>query len=306
VDILFHSTSGDPAAWLAALARHLPDARIHRPPTPVAADYALVWKPPPEVFAGQTRLKAVFNIGAGVDAVVDNAGLPTGVPLVRLEDAGMARQMADYVTWGVLGHFREFPVYAQQAARPEWKPRPPRARECFGVGVLGLGVLGTAVLDALRPFGFALSGWSRTPRSLPGIRTFAGPEAFHAFLAGCDVLVCLLPLTASTRGLLDAAAFGALPPGALFVNVARGGVVSEDDLLAALDRGHLAGALLDVFRDEPLPDAHPFWRHPGVTVTPHVSAATLVDESIAQIAAKIRQLELGEAVTGVVDRARGY
>ena len=306
MDLLFHNASGDPRAWKYAIDRHLPGSRIHDAPAATACDYALVWKPPPDAFAGQSWLRAVFNIGAGVDALIGHPGLPVGVPLIRLEDAGMASQMVEYVTWGVLHHYRRFGDYAEQAALGHWKPRPVARPGSLTVGVLGLGVLGTAVLDALRAFGFTLAGWSRSPKSVAGVATYAGRGACLPFLARCNVLVCLLPLTPDTRFLLDARALAALPRGAFLINVARGDLVAEDDLLAALDSGALGGALLDVFHEEPLPPNHRLWRHPRVIVTPHVSAATLVEDSIAQIAAKIRRLERGESVSGVVDRALAY
>jgi glyoxylate/hydroxypyruvate reductase A len=306
VDLLFHTSSGDPAAWPKALATHLPEARVHRAPSAVACDYALVWKPAPGTFASQSRLRAVFNIGAGVDALLADPELPDGVPIVRLEDAGMAAQMVEYVAWGVLHHYRRFADYAAQQARQEWRPRAARRPADFGVGVLGLGVLGRAIAAGLAPFGFRIAGWSRTPRTCAGVECHAGEAALDAFLARCDVLVCLLPATPATRGLLCAERFARLPRGAFVINVARGALVVEQDLLEALDSGQVGGALLDVFAHEPLPSGHPFWRHPRITVTPHVSAATLVDESIAQIAAKIRALARGEPITGVVDRALAY
>jgi glyoxylate/hydroxypyruvate reductase A len=296
MDLLFGIPGDDTAEWQAAIARHLPDATVHRAPARVACDYALVWKPAPEAFAGQSRLKAVFNLGAGVDAIVGMPGLPSAVPLIRLEDAGMAAQMVEYAVWGTLNHFRGFGAYAAQARDGLWKPRPARRPDSLTVGVLGIGVLGRAVLEGLRPFGFRLAGWSRTEKSIPGVATFAGGPALTEFL----------PLTPQTRGLLDAAALAALPRGAFVINVARGDIVVEDDLLGALDAKYLSGALLDVFHQEPLPPEHPFWRHPRVIVTPHVSAATLVDESVAQVAAKIRRLERGEPVCGIVDRVRAY
>ncbi len=305
MDLLLHAKSDDDA-WRAALSRHLPEARVHNHPTTVATDYALVWRPPPEVFAGQRRLKAVFNIGAGVDALLQSSGLPSGVPLIRLEDAGMAPQMVEYVAWGVLGHHRDFVGYADQAKRAEWKSRSVVRAGDFGVGILGLGVIGSAIVEGLRPFGFALYGWSRRPRSLPGVATFAGRDELPRFLDNLRVLVCVLPLTPDTAGLLDRSVLSALPRGAFLINVARGDVVVEPDLLALIESGHLSGALLDVFHEEPLPAEHPFWRHPRILVTPHVSGVTLVEESIAQIAAKIRRLECGEPVGGVVDPVAGY
>ena len=187
-----------------------------------------------------------------------------------------------------------------------WPNRPPRRRNDFPVGILGLGVLGERVARAVAQFEFPVRGWSRTPRQVEGIECFAGTQQLQDFLAGTRVLVCLLPLTPATVGILDRGTLSRLLPGAYLVNVARGAHLVEEDLLALLDSGHLAGATLDVFRTEPLPAGHPFRGHPRLTLTPHVSARTLREESIAQIARKIRAFERGEPVAGVVDRLRGY
>jgi glyoxylate/hydroxypyruvate reductase A len=226
--------------------------------------------------------------------------------VIRLEDAGMAAQMGEYVTLAVLRAYRELDAYVAQQREGRWQPRPRIAKSAFGVGILGFGVLGRAVAEALAPFGFPLRAWSLSRKRSPGVESFAGRAELAPFLAASQMLVCLLPSTPETRGLLDRAAFAALPRGAHVVNVARGDIVVDDDLTAALDRGHLAGATLDVFRTEPLPSGHPFWHHPRITLTPHASAVTLVEDAAVQVAGKIRRLERGDSVTGIVDRARGY
>ena len=294
-------------AWRTALAAALPEATIA--PWPEASpdpDYALVWKPPHEMFARVRPRKAIFNIGAGANALLEVPGLPADIPVIRLEDAGMALQMAEYVTLAVLRTYREADAYAAQQRRGHWQPRPRIAKNAFGVGILGFGVLGQAVAAALAPFGFPLAGWSRERKAVPGVTSFSGRTELSAFLARSNLLICLLPVTPDTRGLLDRANLAKLPAGAHLVNIARGEIVVDEDLVALLDAGHLAGATLDVFHEEPLPSGHPFWHHPLITLTPHNSAVTLVDESIAQIVTKIRQLERGKRVTGVVDPARGY
>jgi glyoxylate/hydroxypyruvate reductase A len=215
--------------------------------------------------------------------------------------------MAEYVCHAVIRHFREFAAYERQAGDAAWVRRPSRSRSDFTIGVLGLGVLGTQVAQALRQFAFPVQGWSRSARVVDdGIVRFDGAARLPEFLAASRVLVNLLPLTADTRDMLDHARLSLLPRGAYLVNVARGEHLVDADLLALLDAGHLAGATLDVFRAEPLPAEHAFWRHPAVTVTPHISAQTLREESIAQIAGKILALERGEPVAGIVDPRRGY
>jgi glyoxylate/hydroxypyruvate reductase A len=305
--ILLQAPRDEGAAWRATLAAALPEATIAVwPESPAMPDYALVWKPPAELFARVRPAKAIFNLGAGVDVLMATATLPQGVPVIRLENAGMAEQMAEYVTLAVLRAYREADAYAEQQRDGRWHARPRLAKAGFGVGILGFGVLGRAVAGALAPFGFPLSAWSASRKQGAGVRSFAGPVELPAFLAASRMLVCLLPSTPATRSLLDQATLSQLPRGAHLVNVARGDIVVEDDLIALLDAGHLAGATLDVFRQEPLPLGHPFWHHPRITLTPHASAVTVVEDSVAQVAAKIRRFERGEAVTGIVDRVRGY
>jgi glyoxylate/hydroxypyruvate reductase len=232
--------------------------------------------------------------------------LPRDAVLVRLDDAGMSVQMAEFVCHAVIRHFRELDGYERDSAQGRWGFRKPRSREDFPVGVMGLGVLGQRVAQAVRAFEFPVRGWSRSAKDVPGVQCFAGSEQFDAFLAGTRILVNLLPLTPDTENIMNRENLGKLLPGGYVVNVARGAHLVDADLVALLDSGHLAGAALDVFRTEPLPAEHPFWKHPKVTVTPHTSARTLRDESIAQIARKILAFERGEPIAGVVDRQRGY
>jgi glyoxylate/hydroxypyruvate reductase len=296
--------------WLEGFKAALPGCEIadwlEGQHLPFQAQYAVVWAPPAALFAQQTQLQALFNIGAGVDAILKNPHVPPHLPIVRLDDAGMSEQMAEYVCHYVIRAFRDLGDYAQAQAKAEWAYKKPRRRAAFTVGIMGMGVLGQRVAQAVRQFGFPVAGWSQSPKQLEGIRTYTGEPEFRAFLSQCQVLVCLLPLTPHTQGIINAAHLACLPQGAHVINVARGGHVVDADLLAALDSGHVAGATLDVFHEEPLPPTHPFWRHPKVTVTPHTSARTMRDESIAQIAHKMLAMQRGEAVVGVVQRGRGY
>jgi glyoxylate/hydroxypyruvate reductase A len=269
------------------------------------ADYAVVWSPPQQFFDEQQGLKAIFNIGAGVDALM-NLKLPPQALVVRIDDGGMAVQMAEYVCHALIRHFRELDCYEDDARHGAWSYRKPRRREECPVGIMGLGVLGERVAQAVAQFEFPVLGWSRGAKDLPGVRCFAGEAQFEAFLRGTRVLVCLLPLTPETRDIMNAANLSRLMPGGYVINVARGAHLVDEDLIALLDSGHLAGATLDVFRTEPLPQEYPFWTHPKITVTPHTSARTLRDETIAQIAGKIQALERGEPIAGVVDVGRGY
>ncbi len=307
--ILLYRADGDIAPWAADFAAALPHADTvawqEGVPTP-PCDYAAVWAPPPAMLADLARVKAVFLMGAGADAILKFGDALPAVPIVRLGDAGMGEQMADYVAGAVLRWFRRFDEYEAQARAGTWQPLAPRRKEDFSVGVLGLGKLGLPVLRTLRQLGFPVRGWSRTPKDLPNVDCFAGMESLDEFLAGTRVLVCMLPLTPETDNLLDRARLSKLPAGAYLVNVARGALVAEPDLLALIRTGHVAGAMLDVFRNEPLPAPHPFWDEPRIAITPHVAAVTLREEAVRQIAAKIALLERGEPVADTIDRERGY
>ena len=338
MQITFCCTDTASEPWLQGLRAALPDADVSLwAPGASAADYAVVWAPPQQFFDEQAQLKAVFNIGAGVDALL-KLQLPPQALIVRLDDAGMSVQMAEYVCHAVIRHFREFDAYEADTRNGKWSFRKPQERADFPVGVMGLGVLGQRVARSLAQFEFPVNGWSRSPkvpgdwvteRSAPcpppalrapplpaqnalspshleGVKCFSGAEGFKDFLAASRVLVCLLPLTPDTRDIMNHEHLSRLRPGGYVINVARGAHLVEEDLLALLGSGHLSGATLDVFRTEPLPADHPFWKHPKITITPHTSARTLRSESIAQIAGKIRALQRGDALAGVVDRAQGY
>lgn len=307
--ILVHVSGGKPDPWLAELRTVLPEAelRVWQPGDDDPADYAVVWKPPAAMLGRRPGLKAVFNVGAGVDAILElGDAVPAELPVIRLDDAGMGMQMAEYVTHAVLRYFRRFDEFAMQENAANWRFLKPYEKRDFRVGILGLGVLGRRIAEALAHFDFPLNGWSRSQRNLAGIQCYAGPEGFTEFLRHSRVLVCVLPLTPETRGLLNRAALAHLPQGAFLINVARGDHVVEQDLLELVQNGHIAGATLDVFNEEPLPRAHPFWKEPRITVTPHCAALTLRGDSIRQIAGKIRALERGEPVAGLVDRTKGY
>jgi len=304
--ITFCCTDTKAEPWLAGLRAALPAAQVDvwQPGAP-AVDHAVVWAPPQQFFDEQPQLKGVFNIGAGVDALL-KLRLPPQAVVVRLDDAGMSVQMAEYVCHAVIRHFREFDGYEADVKQGKWSYRKPRSRADFPIGVMGLGVLGERVARALRVFEFPVNGWSRSAKIIEGVRDFAGAVQFNDFLAASRVLVNLLPLTPDTRDIMRLETLSKLQPGGYVINVARGAHLVEDDLITLIDNGHLAGAMLDVFRTEPLPAAHPFWQHPKITVTPHTSARTLRDESIAQIAGKILAMQRGEPIAGIVDPARGY
>ncbi|TSA09589.1 MAG: glyoxylate/hydroxypyruvate reductase A [Comamonadaceae bacterium] len=304
--ITFCCTGTKPEPWLAGLRSALPGAEVEvwQSGAP-QADHAVVWAPPQQFFDEQNQLKGIFNIGAGVDALL-KLQLPPQATVVRLDDAGMSVQMAEYVCHAVIRHFREFDGYEADIRAGKWSYRKPLERKDFPVGVMGLGVLGARVAQSVAQFDFPVMGWSRSAKTLAGVRCFAGAAQFDDFLAATRILVNLLPLTPETRDIMRLQTLSQLQSGGYVINVARGAHLVDEDLLTLLDNGHLAGATLDVFRTEPLPGEHPFWHNPKITITPHTSARTLRDQSIAQIAGKIRALEAGESIVAIVDPVRGY
>ncbi|WP_343553156.1 glyoxylate/hydroxypyruvate reductase GhrA [Pantoea sp.] len=312
MEIIWYHPSLAPQGWLEGLRQRLPQANVRhwQPGDNAPGDYAVVRSPPVEMLAGR-QLKGVFAMGAGVDEILkqlrDNPQmLHQHIPLFRLEDTGMARQMQEYANWCVLGWFRRFAEYRQLQQQATWQELPALNRENFTIGVLGAGVLGRSVLESLRQWGFPLRSWSRSPKQMDGVQSFHGREQLNAFLDGTQVLIDLLPTTPETTNLIDSRLLNALPRGAYFLNLARGAHVVEADLLAALNSGQLAAAALDVFQTEPLPHDHPLWSHPHVTITPHTAAMTLPGEAMDYISAAILALETGQQPNGLVDRQRGY
>jgi glyoxylate/hydroxypyruvate reductase A len=280
--------------------------RTRADPHAPQADVAVVWRPPAALFEEQTRLQAVFNLGAGVDALLALPALPEHAELFRLEDAGMSRTLAEYVLAAVLRTYRRFDRYAASQSERRWQPEPAPARERYAVGVLGLGMIGSAVALALARHGFAVRGHARTRKMLDGVDCRAGDAELPNFLDGLDVLVSVLPTTDATRGILDRTTLARLARGGHLINVGRGSALVERDLLELLDSGHLGGATLDVFATEPLPDDHPFWSRREIVVTPHVSAETELAPAIEQVADKLARWSRGSEISGRVDRTRGY
>ncbi|MEG0199394.1 MAG: glyoxylate/hydroxypyruvate reductase A [Comamonas sp.] len=305
--VLFCCDDTRPEPWLKGLFDALPDAEVSIwEPGAAQADYALVWAPPQQFIDEQAAgLKAMFNIGAGVDALL-RLEVPAALPVYRLEDAGMSVQMAEYVAQAVIRFFRGLDRYEADMAQGIWQHQRNPRRADYPVGVMGLGKMGERVAKALTVFDFPVNGWSRSPRELDGVKCFSGTENLDAFLAETRVLVNLLPLHDETRDIINARSLALLQPGAYVINVGRGGHLVDADLIAQIDAGHVSGAMLDVFREEPLPADHPFWAHEKIILTPHTSARTLAADSIAQITGKVAAMSRGEPVTGRVDLGRGY
>ena len=271
-----------------------------------AIRYALVWRQAQGSLAQLPNLRAILVLGAGVDNVLNDPALVAGVPVVRLVDAGMSGPMAEYALYAVLHFQRRMADYFEQQREAIWRPRDELLAGQWPVGVMGLGVIGAAVALRIAAQGYSVAGWSQSGKAINGVKVFAGASGLKPFLANMRVLINVLPLTPQTRGILNAQTFAAMPRGSYVVNIGRGGHMVDADLNAALDSGQLAGTMVDVFEQEPLPATHSFWRHPKIIVTPHVAAPTIVSEAGAQVIENIRRLERGEPPLGVVDCKRGY
>jgi glyoxylate/hydroxypyruvate reductase len=292
--------AGEEVVWRAALAAALPAARwldlSSARAEAASVEVAVIANPPPGSLQGLPALRLVQSLWAGVDRLLDDPTLPAGVPIARMVDPAMTAAMAETALWAVLALHRGFFAYAERQRRREWRPHAQRRADEVPVLVLGQGVMGGAVSERLRAQGYPVTGWRRSD----------GDAALRHALPQASIVINLLPLTAQTRGLLDAGFFAAMAPASSLVNLARGAHVVEADLLAALDRGALRHAVLDVFHIEPLPAGHPFWAHPRVTVLPHAAAATDPSSAAGVAAANLQRLARGEPVLDLVDRERGY
>jgi len=309
--ILFYAKGEDHQQWLETLQSNLPEAEIRLwseeedVDAGWQADYALVWKPPQAFFRGQSQLKAVINLGAGVDSILALESRPSGVPLLKLRDAGMAQWILDYVRYGLLHFGRDFDHYRHDQAQKRWQPRPIEPRSDWPLGVMGAGAIGAVVAETLAREGYPVRCWSRTPKQIEGVESYAGAEQLDSFLDSCRGLISILPATEETRYLLGEAELSRLPAEGVVISCGRGEVFDEQALVNRLKYGRLRGALLDVFHQEPLPPTSELWSLDNVIISPHIAAPTPVVEAVAQIADYIARLEQGEEVEAV-DPERGY
>jgi glyoxylate/hydroxypyruvate reductase len=304
-----------PAAWTARFTARLPGRRVIQWPDetvdPASVAYVAVWKPPSGLLARFPHLKAVFNLGAGVDAILADPTVPRDVPLVRVVNADLTGRMTEYVVLHVLSHHRRQRMLDTAQVERSWQPKDQWPARDVRIGILGLGHLGLDAGEVLARIGFDVAGWSRSPRPAAGIACYHGAAGLDTFLARTDILVCLLPLTPDTRGILARPLFAKLARdgrlGApVLINAGRGGLQVEADILACLDDGTLGAATLDVFEQEPLPAAHQLWRHPKVTITPHNAADSSPDAISDYVVKALNDHEAGRPLANVVDRLRGY
>lgn len=306
--VLFYSAFDDPVAWRDALLRELPSIAFHvypEMPAPESVSTAIVWRPPEGFFWPLVNLRLIVNLGAGVDSLLGRTDLPDA-PIVRLSDPGMVSLMTSYVLFAVIRYARDIDQFERAQQRAERRYIHPRPLSAITVGILGLGQLGAAAAKALANLGFDVRGWSRNVKDLPGIVCSHGLGALNDFLGQAEILVVMLPLTPDTRGLMDAERLSLMPKGSKLINVGRGAIVNEDALIASLREGHLGGATLDVFAEEPLPSASPLWRMPNVLITPHLASITVPETATKDVAESMRRIGRGEPPLNRIDPRRGY
>lgn len=296
--------------WKAALLAVDPSLEIRLFPDagePTDIEAAVVWTAHDMMeLRRYPNLKLIVSMGAGVDHLFRPPGPPPGVPVARLVDTRLTQGMTEWVLLNVLRFHRQDLEYRAQQAAKVWDELPAPETSARHIGILGLGELGSDAARALRVLGFPVMGWSRRPKSMEGVETFHGTDGLLAMAAKADMLVCLLPLTPETRGVLNARLIGAMKPGGYLINAARGGHMVAEDVLAALDSGHLAGAALDVFEPEPLPAESPFWSHPKVILTPHAASITIPSSAAPQVVENIHRARAGQPLINLVDFSAGY
>lgn len=308
MSFVLKSTEERARLWEPMFARDLPTLPFHVwPEVENAQDvrYLAAWQPPENLEEVFPNLEVLFSVGAGVDQL-NLSSVPENVRIVRMMEPGLAEGMIEYVLWAVLSCHRDMFRYARQQVEHMWKGAPNISACHFRVGVMGMGALGTPVLQKLSEFGYVCSGWSRKRHEIAGIKSYAGAEELDAFLASTDILICLMPLTEETKGILNRQLFEKLPDGACLINCGRGGHLVQEDLLWALDTGKIRQAVLDVTDPEPLPEQHPCWNHPSIFLTPHIASSSRVNSGGEMILKNIIQYERGMKMIGEIDRSSGY
>ncbi len=308
MSIVYDSDPRRGLIWQAWLAEHAPDLPFYLWPEtgdPQQVSYLVTWTVPENLGERFPNLKVIFSVGAGADQF-DYSRLPPGVRVVRMIEPGIAQSMTAYITFSVLALHREIPMYLRQQQKREWKKGLIAPTEACRVGIMGLGTLGQAAALQLLSLGFRCSGWSRTPKSVSGVTCWSGDDQLQPFLAESDILVCLLPLTSRTRGILNSDVFNQLPAGAGLIHAGRGQQLNHQDLLTALDSGQLSQAIVDVTDPEPLPEDSPFWTHPALWLTPHIASETQPETSVRVLLENIRCHQRGAPIEGLIDPQRGY
>lgn len=296
--------------WRTEIAKIDPNITIHSLNDhydPESIEVVLAWKPPAGIFPTLTQLKLIQSLGMGVDHLFKTADRPTQMPIARIIDPDMANQMSEYSLYGALTAFRNFHRYRASKTIGEWNPVPRNFHDEFAIGILGYGELGKTTVARLQQNGFPnIRIWSRTPKEIPSLKSYAGTEELLDFAKNLDLLICLLPLTSETESILNRTLFDQLNPGAYLINAARGEHLNSADLIEAIESKQIAGALLDVFAKEPLPKTDPLWTIPEIEITPHVAASTNPRTAAAQVVENIRRIEAGKTALNLIDLDRTY
>lgn len=295
--------------WVAAMKAVAPEIPIYsylEEHNAEEVEVALVWKHPKGSLATYPNLKYIASSGAGVDFVFEDTNVPTHLPITRVIDTMLASDMSEYVIAVIFSHLKHLNQYKINQINSIWKPINYHRIADFTIGILGLGALGTILSEDLTRFGFKTQGWSLSKKSLEGVKTYAGQVELTSFLSTTQILVCLLPLTNETTGILNKALFEKLPKGAYLINVARGGHLVDRDILQVLDKGHLSGAALDVYHQEPLPKDHPFWRHDKIHMTPHFASVSDTQSVVPQILENYKRMKSGKPLLNLVSKSKGY
>lgn len=309
---ILYISKHDASPWRRKFETILPEANFcvwpdETPADPGDVDYVLTWMPEPGLLASFPNLKVIFNMGAGVDVLLGDKTVPAHVPIVRLVDPLLTSGMVEYVAHWVLHFHRQFHKYAALQTDRVWEENPPPFTAKRAIGFLGIGELGQASAKALQALGFKnIAGWSRTKKDIAGIESFAGEGELAAFLGRTEILITLLPFTPATRHIVNAKTLAQLPKGACIINPGRGALINDDDLIAALDDGHIDACALDAFEAEPLPSSHPYWDHPRVKLTPHIASLTVAGSAATSTAKMIKSIEAGGPLENVIDRELGY
>ncbi|GHA80768.1 2-hydroxyacid dehydrogenase [Pontibacter akesuensis] len=299
----------DLSPWVKALKKNRPDVEIRIYPDDAQAEeveFALAWNHPLGVFKAFPNLKCISSMGAGVDHILKDTELPKGVTVTKIVDTNLTQDMGEFILALALNHIRGLAAYKVQEQQQAWQPRPYKRIADVTVGVMGVGELGAHVASQLHKVGFNVCGWARTAKELEGVAVYVGEEELNSFLAASEILVCLLPLTKETANILNKGTLQQLPKGAFVINAARGEHVVDEDLVEMINNGHLAGASLDVFREEPLPQEHVFWKHPDINITPHMASKTDPETAVLQILDNYDRLQRGEPLQNIISLEKGY
>ena len=306
MSILLICTGRDPKVWVDAIKAEKPNVELYvypEPHDPNEIDYAVTWKHPKGIFNNYSNIEVIASIGAGVDHIISDPEIPKNALITRVIDDQLTKDMSTFVLSLVLDKMRNISLHH---AAKKWDPLPYQTLEEEQIGIMGLGVLGNAAALTLAKNGFKVSGWSNSKKQIKGVNTYNGEKGLNDFLKNTSILICLLPLTSETENILNKELFEKLPKGAYLINIARGQHLVEQDLLEMLDKQHLSGASLDVFRTEPLPEEHPFWQHPKVHVTPHIASVTDPEKVVRQLMENYERLQNKKPLKNVVDLKKEY